>query len=816
VRAGPWRAAAGVLATALLAALYARGGAAWVLGFVVFMPWLLVLDARPRLAGALGWALVMTVAYAAAVLAWFGGAVGRYTGLGDAAGIALVLLLAPLLQPQVLVHALVRHLARRHVGALGGALAGAAAWVATERLVPRLLGDSFGQGLWGAAWLRQAADLGGVAGLSLLLLLVHEALAAAFARRRDGARAMARPMAIAVAVPVALAAYGLAVLSADPPAAGRPLRVALVQADLTDYAALRRELGSHDAVRRVLDTHFAMSWDAVERQRADVVLWSETVYPTTFGSPRSEAGAAFDREIAATIDAAGVPFVFGTYERDGAGEYNAAAIVAPGSGLVGFYRKTRTFPLTEHVPAWLDRPWLRRWLPWAGTWQPGSGARVFPLRLADGREVPVLPLICRDDVDAGLAVAGARLGAQALVTLSNDAWFGPGSQGATLHLAAAAFRSIETRLPQFRVTTNGVSAVIDAHGAVRAAGAVGTRTLVVGELPVGEPPRTLFVAWGDWVGLAGAGFLALLGGAILLRRLPMRRVGRDAAEAAPADTALALAVLPPAARIVAGALRVAARGSLLAMGLAVLGGEALQMNPLQQLRLFVGLFLAPELAAWFVLRACRAQATVQAGRLLLARGPHRLEVALPEIAAVVPWRWPVPGTGAWLRLASGERWPQALIVDPLRLQRLLVAAGATLVPGEEDTTPGGAYTQGRLSAALPWPGRPRWKFGLFPLLLALPAFRLHQVIAYGSTFGEAQTYGLQAWLTTLVLWWAAWLAGVVIAAAGLRALVEAGALLAATLRPAQATPARFLLERAALLVLYLGLPALLLARTLGR
>ena len=92
------------------------------------------------------------------------------------------------------------------------------------------------------------------------------------------------------------------------------------------------------------------SYDAVERQHADAVLWSETVYPTTFGHPKSEAGAELDREILGIVDAAGVPFVFGTYDRDAAGEYNAAAFVAPGTGLLGFYRKTRPFPLTEHVP----------------------------------------------------------------------------------------------------------------------------------------------------------------------------------------------------------------------------------------------------------------------------------------------------------------------------------------------------------------------------------------------------------------------------------------------------------------------------------
>ena len=48
--------------------------------------------------------------------------------------------------------------------------------------------------------------------------------------------------------------------------------------------------------------------------------------------------------------------------------------------------------------------------------------------------------------------------------MSNDSWFTDHPQGAELHLAVAAFRSIETRLPQFRVTSNGYSAVIDATG----------------------------------------------------------------------------------------------------------------------------------------------------------------------------------------------------------------------------------------------------------------------------------------------------------------------------------------------------------------
>ena len=65
------------------------------------------------------------------------------------------------------------------------------------------------------------------------------------------------------------------------------------------------------------------------------------------------------------------------------------------------------------------------------------------------------------------------------------------------------------------------------------------------------------------------------------------------------------------------------------------------------------------------------------------------------------------------------------------------------------------------------------KFGLFPLVLALPAFRLHQYIAYGGTFGEFYTFGLQAYLTTFLLWWAAWAIGVVLCAAAQAALPAA-------------------------------------------
>ena len=119
----------------------------WLLGFVVLVPWLRLLDARPALLPTLVSTYAMSVAYTVAVFAWFGVAVGNYTGVGAATGLAILVIAAPILQPQFFAFALVRYVARSQFGPIGVAMAAAAAWVATEWWVPKLLGVTLGYGL---------------------------------------------------------------------------------------------------------------------------------------------------------------------------------------------------------------------------------------------------------------------------------------------------------------------------------------------------------------------------------------------------------------------------------------------------------------------------------------------------------------------------------------------------------------------------------------------------------------------------------------------------------------------------------------------
>ncbi|HET6786629.1 MAG TPA: apolipoprotein N-acyltransferase, partial [Aquabacterium sp.] len=269
------------------------------------------------------------------------------------------------------------------------------------------------------------------------------------------------------------------------------------------------------------------------------------------------------------------------------------------------------------------------------------------------------------------------------------------------------------------------------------------------------------------------------------------------------------------ARVIAGLLRAFARGALLWMGAAMLLNDTLRGNTLAQIRTFSALFLAPEAAAWCVLLAFGARASIENGALVLARGARRLELSVRDMAAIEPWRLPIPSPGVWLRLTSGERWPYGLATaNPIHLAKALAAAGgpAVQIPAPSRKT---AYARARAVMQRSRLDTPIAKFIVLPLVLAVPAFHLHQHIAYGSGLGEYYTFGLKAYLTTFALWWAAWSIGVVLSAAALRAAIEAGTLLTAALRPGQTVDVRHWLERFSLVALYIGLPAWLLARALG-
>lgn len=540
----------GALASAALLWVFGRIAQPWVaVGWVALVPWLRALDGAASLRAALRLGVAMSVAFSLLLFGWFPATIQGYSQAPAVVCWLVFLLAAPVLEPQFITFAVARYLAGRgdRSRRLVPALAGALVYVGTEWALPKLFADTLGHGLYGSVYLRQAADLAGVPGLTFLLLVGNECVCAAFAAWAPlRAAGLDRPaprgplmVPLGIVAVLVLGDLGYGYLRLHEVQAGRrpgaEIAVGLVQASITNYDKLAAEKGTYDTVRTILDTHYRLS-DALlgegqpqPKARPDLLIWPETVYPTTFGSPRSPEGAEFDREIAGFVHARQVPLVFGAYDREEGREFNAAVFLGPGTpgprpegdGRIEFstYRKTLLFPLTEYVPEWLDSPRVRAWLPWTGTWKRGPGPRVVPFELRGGRPINLLPLICYEAIFPGYVAAAARQGqgqgrpADLIVTLSNDAWFA-GTPAPRLHLLLAAFRSIETRLPQVRVTNSGVSALIDATGEISVATDMDQQVGLTVQVPAGASLGTLMVAWGDWFGpmalAAGCGFLLVI------------------------------------------------------------------------------------------------------------------------------------------------------------------------------------------------------------------------------------------------------------------------------------------------------------------
>ncbi|WP_246130644.1 nitrilase-related carbon-nitrogen hydrolase [Deinococcus cellulosilyticus] len=111
-----------------------------------------------------------------------------------------------------------------------------------------------------------------------------------------------------------------------------------------------------------------------------------------------------------------------------------------------------------------------------------------------------------------------KKGAQVLVNLSNDSWFGQGL-GAQQHFLMGTVRAIETRRYLLRSGNDGITAVVDPRGQTLGTLPSVERGVLLARFSTLEE-MTPFVKYGNWI--LSFALIALLGGLPLLLR---RRAG---------------------------------------------------------------------------------------------------------------------------------------------------------------------------------------------------------------------------------------------------------------------------------------------------
>lgn len=203
---------------------------------------------------------------------------------------------------------------------------------------------------------------------------------------------------------------------------------------------------------------------------ADLIVWPETAAPCY---PRYEPD--YRRMLTSTAIKSGAYNLVGALDLDYVNQkdksHNSAFQFAPDGTMSAPYNKVKLVPFSEHVPyqdylPFLTRAFLSKYLDlirtntieWWSDFYPGDSAVVFN---TDKTKYSVL--ICFESAFPDYIRQCLLKGAEFLVNITNDTWFGR-SAGPFQHMRIAVFRAVENRVWIARCANSGISALIDPYG----------------------------------------------------------------------------------------------------------------------------------------------------------------------------------------------------------------------------------------------------------------------------------------------------------------------------------------------------------------
>jgi len=368
-----------------------------------------------------------------------------------------------------------------------GLLAVPPAWIAMEYARSTLFTGFpwvlYGYSLSGYRFLRQAADLAGVEGLGFLLATVNLLLYVAVTRVARGRRGRGLLAAAgALAVGCFLFVYGAYRFHEAGAEAGAGMVVGIAQGGI-DQA--RKWDPAYQ--RETLAIYGRLSGEA-RSGGAEVIVWPETAAPFFYGW-EPELNPLVDNVAAAN----GVPILFGApwYDPSAGGKYYNSVFQIDRDGVArGRYDKRHLVPFGEYIPLRNILFFMKKLTVGETDFTPGTGPSLFEV---GGTNVGAS--VCYEAVFPAIVRESVREGANWLVNVTNDAWFGD-TVAPHQHLAMARMRSVEFRRPLVRAANAGISAIFDSRGEIVAGIGLFRREAATGRIhPRGG--KTLYAKMGE-------------------------------------------------------------------------------------------------------------------------------------------------------------------------------------------------------------------------------------------------------------------------------------------------------------------------------
>lgn len=375
----------------------------------------------------------------------------------------------------------------------------------------------------------QIASLAGAYGVSFLvvavnsaititaLLLLNKTLSSATGPSNKVPRGASLLLPAGVAVLLGLSiGYGKVALSNA--AAGGEIKVSLLQGNIE-----RDKKWNPRHAKEIMGVYEEMTKEAAKASPS-LIIWPEAATPRSITIDRKLYSDV--KEIARSV---GIPLLIGSthlHKIRGKGDQdlkyrNSAVLIEPeGEGESQRYDKILLLPFAEYIPMKETIPWPYLGIPDLGNYIAGKEFTVF-----EGPGFRFGAMICWESIFPDLARELVKRGAQVIVNITNEGWFGDAAPYQLL--ASNVFRAVENRVYLLRCANTGISCIIDPYGRVvdRVKDKDGRDILVRGVVTGTVVPlesKTMYTRFGDWLVWLSFAASAALGLMALVRKRPGR------------------------------------------------------------------------------------------------------------------------------------------------------------------------------------------------------------------------------------------------------------------------------------------------------
>ena len=303
------------------------------------------------------------------------------------------------------------------------------------------------------------AEIIGFAGLSAVTLLFNIPLYIAWQCRQRVFGKMIFGLVLLVFLALNLSGAYLRDRLPEPNASFNAL---LVQANIGNEEKHAAELGTgfRDEILSIFQRVTDRGLITNRGNRIDFAVWPEAAFPSILGPGYAHLKLA--RNLEHYLSDRQLSLVTGGYAVDkptGLITNSLFALNDRGVIMPPHYSKTLLLAFGEYIPGESYFPAIREWLPPIGHYARGPGPTV----LLEMNGLKIGPQICYESLFPNFSRGLADLGAQVIVNVTNDSWYGTW-QEPYQHMYMTLARAVEFRRPVIRATNTGLSTVALASG----------------------------------------------------------------------------------------------------------------------------------------------------------------------------------------------------------------------------------------------------------------------------------------------------------------------------------------------------------------